>query len=185
MGMNTYELWYYIMVAAFAVAGIFLALTIIVFLREHIPSVFAVLNGRAQKKDIEKIRAEMARGDDERFHYFEKDGRHAANRSVTKSVAERIPAAQDSLETETLLPDDQSTGVLLSDDQPTGVLLSDDQPTSVLSSDDPVTDVLSGEFRQRTPVEPQADPGATGRAQRFRVVSDETVVHAEDIIGDG
>jgi hypothetical protein len=71
--MIGYETWHYTGIVSFVVAGIFLAIAVIIFFRAHIPSVIAVLNGKAQKKDIEKIRAEMTREGSGRFEYFDKD----------------------------------------------------------------------------------------------------------------
>jgi hypothetical protein len=213
MEMNTYELWYYIMIASFVVAGVFLAIAIIFFFRAHIPSTIAVLNGKAQKMDIERIRTEIGQDGHERFHYSEEEEEREETRSGATDPGKHAPVAQGHLEPDSLSPDERETEALISeeprmeslpsDEQPTDMLLPDDPQTDMLLPDDPQTDmllqddsrteVLSPDGQQTDvllPDEPQtdmlsqADPGASDGTKPFRVVLDETVVHAEDIIGD-
>jgi hypothetical protein len=172
MEMNIYEVWYYIMVVSFVAAGIFLVIAVVFFFRAHIPSTIAVLNGRAQKKDIERIRTEIDQDGYERFHYFEGEEKRAEARREAKGSGKGAPAVQDRLEQDRPTPDEPRTDVLLSEEQHTEVLAPDEQRTDSLLSDEPRTDVLSMD-------ESQTD------VLRFHIVSDETVVHAEDIIGNG
>jgi hypothetical protein len=84
--MTSYQIWNYIAMGAFAVAGIFLAIAAVIFFRAHILSVIAVLSGKAARKDIERIKTEIdTKGTDTgKFDFFEADKNAAPARSAGK-----------------------------------------------------------------------------------------------------
>jgi hypothetical protein len=171
MGMSTYELWYYIMVVSFVAAGVFLALAIVFFFRAHISSTIAVLSGRAQKRDIERIRTEIGQDGHERFHYFEGEENRAGTMGGSAGFGRHAPVVQDHLKPDGFVTGEQRTGKLALEDLRADIPSSGGLETSILSATT---------HRQGLSPDPQVSDPAGG----FRIVSAETVIHAEDIIGD-
>jgi hypothetical protein len=150
--MTSYQIWNYIGVGSFVISVIFLAIALLLFFRGHIPSVIAVLTGRAQKKDIERIQVSIGEGGNTgKFDFFEAtDGWTKGNE--TKPLKASSPTVKD-----LSLTENSNQTELLDDNSETELLLQKtDEETTLLGG------VSSG-----------ADVG-------FRIVRSETEVHSNE-----
>jgi hypothetical protein len=176
--VTSYQIWIYIAIGSFVISGIFLAIALIIFFRGHILSVIAILNGKAEKKDIERIQSEIGEGSTTgKFEFYDKTkGRIKNEISATDSAKTTEPLKaqparirKDDGETDLLFAmgaiDDDTTMLISDDKEQDTTLLTETSPN--LISETPTTEGLS-----------------TGNvsSRKFQIVWNEVVFHTDEVI---